>query len=386
MTRSTLNARFVATVNRPGRYGDGRGGYGLALNVKTMANGRIAKSWVQRIRFNGKATNIGIGRYPVVSLSEARKKALGNVRAIAQGRHPRESGIPTFAEALDAVIEIHRPNWSNDRIEKQWRSSLSMYAEPLMRKRVDQIHSGDVLAVLLKNEFWNVKRDTARRVRQRIGAVCQWAIAQNYRVDNPAGEAIGYALPKNGVKVKHQKALPHGDVGAAIHKVRASRAWKATKLAFEFLVLTATRSGDVRGAQWQEFDLDARTWTVPESRTKAGREHRVPLSDRAMALLRAAEGLSDGAGLVFPAVRGGALSDNTLSKLLRELGIRAVPHGFRTSFRTWCGDTEQNREAAEAALAHVVKSKVEAAYARSDLLDVRRDMMQAWADYIGADE
>lgn len=384
MKRSTLNARFVATVTAPGRYGDGRGGYGLALNVKTMSNRRISKSWTQRIRFNGRATNIGLGRYPVVSLSEARKKALDNVRAVAQGRHPRESGIPTFEKALDAVIEIQRPNWSNDRIEKQWRSSLTMYAKILMRKRVDRISTGDVLAVLTANNFWNDRRDTAKRVRQRIGAVCKWAVAKGYRTDNPAGDVIGYALPQNGVKVEHHKALHHGDVGNALLTVRSSRAWKATKLAFEFLVLTAARSGDVRGARWDEIDLEARLWIVPALRMKSGREHRVPLSDGALAVLEAAKGLSDDRGLVFPALRGGEISNNTLSKLLRDKNIEAVPHGFRTSFRTWCSDTEQNREAAEFALAHVVKSKVEAAYARSDLLEVRRDLMQTWCDYVGA--
>ena len=228
---------------------------------------------------------------------------------------------------------------------------------------------------------WNEKRETARRVRQRIGAVMKWAVANGYRQDNPAGEAIAAALPKSTGVQKHMRALPHADVAAALASVRASGAWASTKLAFEFLVLTAARSGEVRFATWNEIDLDGAVWTVPAERMKAQREHRVPLSDRALGVLREAREYADGSGLLFPSQTGRVLSDTTISKLVKEQGIAAVPHGFRSSFRDWCSDTGQAREVAEMALAHVVRG-VEGAYARSDLFERRRSLMDRWAAYI----
>ena len=238
------------------------------------------------------------------------------------------------------------------------------------------------MAVLLP--IWNEKRETARRVRQRIGTIMKWAVAQGYRHDNPAGDAIGAALPKSNGIQKHFRALPHADVAAALATVRASGAAVTTRLAFDFLVLTAARSGEVRRATWAEVDLDAAVWTVPAERMKAQREHRVPLCARAVEILNEARGYADGFGLLFPSVTGRVISDNTLSKLLREQGVAAVPHGFRSSFRDWCSDTGQPREVAEAALAHVVRG-VEGAYARSDLFDRRRALMDAWAAYVGTE-
>ena len=362
-----LSAAFVKTVTTPGRYGDGRGGYGLSLLVKPMASGRLS--------------NIGLGRYPVVSLSEARAAALKNARAVAQGQDVRGGGVPTFEEAVEKVVEIHRPTWKDGaRSADIWRSSLGEYAIPrLGRKRVSDVTTADVMACLLP--IWNEKRETARRVRQRIGAVMKWAVAQGYRQDNPAGEAIGAALPKSTGVQKHMRALPHAEVAAALTKVRASGAWPSTKMAFEFLVLTAARSGEVRLATWGEVDRDGAVWTVPAERMKTQREHRVPLSDRALEVLREASKYADGSGLVFPSQSGRVLSDMTISKLVKEQGIPAVPHGFRSSFRDWCSDTGQPREVAEMALAHVVRG-VEGAYARSDLFERRRRLMDRWAGYI----
>ena len=380
----TLNARFVETVNRPGRYGDGHGGLGLTLLVKHMVNGRLSKTWSQRIRVNEKVTNVGLGAYPAITLAKARERALENARLIADGKDPRPGGgVPTFRGALEKVLDIQRPNWRNPKSEKQWRASLDTYAQRLMRKPVSEIHSGDVMAVL--SPIWNKRRETAQRVRQRIGAVMKWSVAQGLRPDNPAGEQVLQALPKNGVRQKHQRALPHAEVGAAIRKLRGTDAWAATKLALEFLTLTATRSGEVRLAKWSEIDLNARTWTIPGTRMKAGRAHRVPLSDRAVAILREAFELSGGVEWVFPSPTGRPLSDNTLSKLFRDNAIGCVPHGMRSSFRDWGGDTGQPREVLEQALAHVIKGKSEAAYARSDLFDRRRELMEAWARYLDDD-
>ena len=222
-----------------------------------------------------------------------------------------------------------------------------------------------------------------RHVRRRIGAIMKWAVAQNYRTDNPAGEAISAALPKSNGPAKHFRALPYSEVGAAIEKIRQSGAYIGTKLAFEFLVLTATRSGEVRGAKWREIDLEARVWIIPDKRMKTGREFRIPLSGRSIKILREAAELADGSGLVFPSVTGRPLSDATISKLVKENGIPAVPRGFRSSFRDYCAETGVAREVAEACLAHTVGSKMERAYFRSDLFELRREVMEEWAAFLG---
>ena len=379
-----LSASFVKTVNRPGRYGDGRGGFGLSLLVKPTTTGRLSKTWSQRLRIHGRSVNIGLGAYPVVTLAEAREVALANRRTVAQGRDPRSGGVPTFAEAVETVIAIHSPSWrSRGKYEANWRATLRNYALPRIgRKPVSAITTADVMGVLLADDFWNSKRVTAQRVRQRIGAVMKWAVAQGYREDNPAGDAISAALPRNSTRVRHQRALPHRRVGAALDRIRSSGANTTTKLALEMLVLTACRSGEVRRARWPEFDLKSKIWTVPAERTKSGREHRVPLSSGALKVLEQAKALGAGTDLVFPGLRGRRLGDATLSLLLRRLEIPCVPHGMRSSFRDWCSETGVAREVAEASLAHVVKNKVEAAYARSDLLERRREVMEAWSDYL----
>ncbi len=244
-----------------------------------------------------------------------------------------------------------------------------------------RINTGDVMAVLLP--IWNEKRATARQVRHRISAVMRWAVAQGYREDNPAGDAIGAALPRNGVRVQHRRALPYAEVAGAIATVRTSGAYPMTVAAFEFLVLTASRSGEVRGARWEEMDLEAREWRIPAARMKTGREHRVPLSTRALAVLRGARELADGSGLVFPSARGGLLSEATIGKMVRDLGIGAVPHGFRSSFRDWAAErTEAPREVCELALAHVNRDRVEAAYRRTDLFERRRALMESWSAFL----
>ena len=254
-----LSAAFVRTVTRPGRYGDGRGGYGLSLLVKPMANGRLSKTWSQRVRFHGRVTNIGLGAYPIVSLAEARKKAVANRRTIEAGLDPRGSRVPSFSQATEKVIAIHAAGWKpGGKSEAQWRASLTTYAYPrLGRRGVDRITTADVMACLVP--IWHTRPETARRVRQRIGAVMRWAIAQGYRTDNPAGDAIAAALPSNMGRRRHHRALPHADVAASVARVRASGAYPTTVLAFEFLVLTACRSGEVRGAQWDEINLDEAT-------------------------------------------------------------------------------------------------------------------------------
>ena len=278
---------------------------------------------------------------------------------------------------------MHTPGWKNGgKTAKQWHASLRDYAmSRIGARRVSDITSAEVMSILLP--IWSTKPVTAKKVRGRIGAIMKWSIANGFRDDNPAGDAVGAALPKNGAVPAHFRALPHGEVAGALARVRASGAYRATVLAFEFLVLTACRSGDVRGATWDEIDLENAVWAIPGERMKVHRAHRVPLSSGARAVLVQSEELTDRSNLVFPSVTGRALSDSTISKLVRENGIAAVPHGFRSSFRDWCGECSGAlREVAEAALAHAVGG-VEGAYARSDLFERRRTLMQAWSDYLG---
>ena len=380
-----LSARFVATVRTPGRYGDGRGSGGLSLLVKRTARGQLAKSWAQRIQVDGRPRNLGLGVWPHVSLAEARQRCALNL--VARGRGElvtgRQRTVPTFGEAAETVLAIHATGWKpGSKSEKDWRWTLRTYAMPkLGRRPVDRISTADVMAVLLP--IWNEKRVTARKVRQRIGAVMRWAVAQGYREDNPAGEAIGAALPRQGVRPRHLAALPYGKVAAAVTTVRGSGANPATVLAFEFMVLTASRSGEVRGARWEEMDLPEREWRVPAERMKSSREHRVPLSARALGVLEEAKALADGSGLVFPSATGRPHSRAAISKMVRELGIGAVPHGFRSSFRDWAAEcTDAPGEVCELALAHVNTNATEAAYRRTDLFERRRVLMEQWAAFL----
>ncbi|MDE0660714.1 MAG: tyrosine-type recombinase/integrase [Gammaproteobacteria bacterium] len=379
-----LSATFVRTVNMPGRYGDGHGGHGLSLLVKAAAHGGLSKSWAQAIRPNGRATSVGLGAYPVVTLAAAREKALHNARAVAEGRDPRRRtrSVPSFARAFETVVAIHAEHWKGGKNEREWRASMRSYAMPkLAGLRVDAITADHVMAVLLP--IWSTKRITAQRVRQRIGAVMKWAVAKGYRVDNPAGDVISAALPNNRVAAKHQRALPHAEVGAALARVRGSDGYAGTVLAFEFLVLTASRSGEVRGARWAEIDRAGAVWTVPGERMKAGRQHRVPLSPRALEILDEAAQRLGGDGLVFPSPTGKVANHSLMATLLRELEVGAVPHGFRSSFRDWAAEcTDAPREVCELALAHVNTDRVEAAYRRTDLFERRRVLMADWAAYV----
>ena len=380
-----LSRSFVERINQPGRYGDGHGGYGLSLVVKPRAGGGVRKAWVQRLIVEGQPVNIGLGPYPVVTLKEARDAALQNRRTVWQGLDPRsksDNRVPTFAEAAEKVLAIHAATWKDKRAARHWQQSLRDYAGPINRKKVDLVTSADVLKVL--TPLWNEKRATAQRLRQRIGLIMKWAIAEGLRFDNPAGEAIGQALPRGGQRVVHHKALPHSEVAAAIKTIRATNAARSSILALEFLVLTAARSTEVRGARWDEIDQHAGVWTISGDRMKSGQEHRVPLSTGAFLVLEQVMEISGGSGLVFPSPRKGKMiSERTLGLLLTAHGVDCTPHGMRSSFRDWSSETGVSSEAAEAALAHTVRNRVEAAYRRSDLLNARVQLMQEWSDYLG---
>ena len=384
-----LSNTFCREINRPGSYGDGRGGHGLTLRIKTRKAGGVTKHWVQRLRVYGRAVNLGLGPYPVVTLAKAREAALANRRQAIEGRDPRVKpvDIPTFAQAAEQVIALREPTWKTGPTEARiWRASFYTYVLPHFgSKPVTGISTGDVLAVL--SPIWQTRQETARRLGQRISVVMRWCIAQGHRQDNPAGEAIRQALPLGRRRRRHYAALPYSEVAKALATIRASGAHKATILCFEFLVLTAARSGEARLARWDQINFEDAIWTIPGEQMKSGRPHRIPLSGRALELLREARKIRDGTGWLFPSATQRALSARTISKLVKETGIPAVPHGFRASFRTWASEkTDASRAVMEAALAHALGDAAEQAYARSDLFNKRRSLMAAWATYLFEDE
>ena len=358
---------------------------GRLLRQHKASNGRITRSWIQRLKVNGKNTHVGLGAYPLVGLAEARARALENLLTIKKGLDPR-AGIPLFSEAAEQVIGIHAAGWKDHgKSEKQWRSSLRDYVLPTLGdKRVDQVTTADVMAVLIPH--WQTKTETMRRVRQRIGAVMKWSIAQGYRDNDPTGPALTAAMPKTGGVREHLKALPYAEVSAALETVRQSGAYWATVACFEFMTLTATRSGEARLATWDEFDLKSATWEIPRERMKSKRPHRVPLARRLLDILHDAREQTGGRGLVFPSKTGRAMSDSTISKLVRENEIECVPHGMKSSARDWMSElTDYPYEVCELVLAHVNNNRIEAAYRRSDLYERRRTLMQDWANYVRAD-
>lgn len=295
----------------------------------------------------------------------------------------RLQGIPTFGEAAKEVYAHNEGGWKNEKHKKQWLSSLEKYAFPhIGSMRLDKIDSSNITLAL--DEVWLTRPATADRVKQRIGKVMQWAKARGYRLDNPADGVQEGLAKRDRSSVKHMKALPFGEVANAIATVAASKASDATKLAFQFLVHTACRSGEVRGALWSEIDLNRLVLTIPAERMKKKRIHRVPLTPQTIAILEQAKTLRrEDTDLVFPSATGKMLSDMTISKLIKDLKIAAVPHGFRSSFRDWAGEaTHHPREVIEFALAHVISDKAEAAYARSDLFEKRRLIMVDWSDFL----
>ena len=287
----------------------------------------------------------------------------------------------TFEEAADTVITLNKPTWKNGgKSAKLWRATLRNYAFPVIgHKPVSDITPSDVMTIL--DPIWTTKPETAKRVKHRMSRTFKWAKAQGLRSDDPT-DGIIEALPKTAMLKKAFKTIPHEQVARAIDTIKRSGAYPSTILCFEFQVLTATRSGKVRLAEWSEIDVTKKMWSIPATRTKARRAHRVPLSSRALALLAEVKESGYGNPLVFPSARGKPLSDATISKVVRENGINGVPHAIaRACFRSWCADVNVSREVAEACLAHVVKG-VEGAYQRSDLFERRRAVMQKWADYI----
>ncbi len=383
----------MSRLKSPGLHAVG-GVAGLRLQVTPSGS----RSWILRTTAGGKRIEKGLGGYPDVTLARAREKAREARDMIERGVNPIEAAklaksalaaavasAWTFDQCAADYIEAKSEGWTNPKHTAQWKATLETYASPVMgRLLVRDIELPHVLRVL--EPIWTTKTETATRVRGRIEAVLNWATTKGYRSGlNPARWRghLENLLAKPGAvaKVEHHAALPAGAMGAFMVRLRAAEGMGARAL--EFAILTAARSGEVRGATWDEIDLDGAVWTVPAERMKAGEEHSVPLSRQAVALLRSLPRIR-GAALVFQAPKGGELSDMTLSAVLRRMEVPAVPHGFRSTFRDWCSEhTNYPRDAAEMALAHAIPNKVEAAYRRGDLFNKRIKMMQDWANFCG---
>ena len=389
---NALTAAKVRTALGPAQYADGNG---LYLQVDESG----ARRWFQRMTIRGKRQKIGLGGWPGVSLADAREAALENLRAVRRGEDPRlmrrRANMPTVAEAAATFIAMNVPTWDSAKTLYKWERSFRLYVNPAVGNLpISDVTTADVLAIL--TPVWTSKAETGRNVRQHLGKVMEWAIVQGYRPDNPAGSILNRVLPKMPAVNTHHPALPYVDVPAALVRIREADAEDVTKLSLEYLVLTASRSTEVRVAKWDEVNWDSATWTVPAERMKGRRgqrrEHRVPLASRAVEVLEEARSLKGGRGLIFPSGKGKPISDNTHRKLMTVLGFRtadgrlAVPHGFRSSFKDWASEqTDAPDEVSEAALAHVRKNSTEAAYARSDLFDRRRVLMTQWAEFLGGE-
>lgn len=382
--RMRFTNRGIRSI-RPGLHADGDG---LMLQVTENK----ARTWILRTMIQGKRRDMGLGGWPTVSLKEAREQAF-QFRKIARAggdpfatRAKANAPVPSFRKAAEAVHREHSPSWKNQKHAAQWIKTLEDYVFPeLGDSRVDRIRSENVVRTL--SPIWLKKPETARRVLQRIGTVLLWAKGNGHLSSSPTDEigAARKALPKQSDKPNHHKALPYKDVPQFVTKLRACGASDPIKLAFECLILTATRTNEVLEAKWPEINLKEGVWTIPASRMKAQREHRVPLSKRCVDILQSARKLSDDVkGCVLPGtVSGKPLSNMVFLMTLRRMGMKETAHGFRSSFRVWCAEkTQFPREVAEAALAHVVKDATEAAYMRSTFFEQRRQLMGKWAHYI----
>lgn len=378
--QKALTSVRVNSLTTPGRYADGNG---LYLVVDPSG----AKRWVLRTLVHGKRRDIGLGGLRLVSLAEARDRAAEYRKIARDGGNPIEirrrakAVIPTFADAAQQAYDSHKGAWRNSKHTSQWINTLKTYAFPLIGEtRIDHVETRDVMKVL--TPIWLAKPETARRLKQRISTVLDWAKAAGFRSgDNPV-EGVAKGLPRQPDRKNHFEAIPFDDVPGFVKKLREANASEYSRLAFELLILTAARTNEVLLAKWDEVDLDQNIWIIPAERMKAGKEHRVPLAPQAVTLLRRAKEIST-SGFIFPGRRADVpMSNMVFLMMLRRMKFEFTAHGFRSAFRDWAAEcTHFPREVCEMALAHTIKSKVEAAYRRGDLFEKRRELMKAWANF-----
>ncbi len=386
-----LSALTVSRIKQDGRYAVG-GVDGLCLRVTGAS-----RSWVLRVMIDAKRSDIGLGGFPDISLAEAREKAREFRKQIRDGINPiaerqtkrsraklQKEKIKTFHECALAYIEAHQAGWKNEKHRKQWVATLEKYTFPVIGNiPIADIETTSVLQAL--EPIWYDKAETASRLRGRIESILDWATVRGYRSgENPARWKghLNKLLPARSKvqKVQHHPALPYSEIGFFMAELRLRKGISARAL--EFAILTGARSGEVRGAQWEEIDLKMKIWTIPADRMKAGKEHRVPLADETIELLKNLPRITDN-DFVFPSTKGGQLSDMSLTAILRRMNRGDyTQHGFRSTFRDWAGETTTYpREVIEHALAHQLKDKAEAAYQRGDLLEKRCHLMSDWARF-----
>lgn len=389
LPKDALNDAFCRSVKQDGKHADGKGLY------LVVTDGGAGKRWLCRLSARGERHDLGLGTYPDVKLGEARQRA-EELRKVARdgedvvafNRRHRQKIVPvvkpTFADTAKAMHKHIAPTLKNQKHAHQWMRTMEEYAFPKFGDLpVDEVKTEHVVEVL--REIWVVKHETARRVRQRIRAVLDWARAEGKRTgDNPVdGASKGLAAIKK--RPKHHEALPHARMPDFLTALAAANTSPSVRLGIEFTILTAARVSEVRFAKKAEIDLVARVWRVPAERTKSGREHIVPLSARALEVVKAAMQTDLKSDLIFPSPerKNKALSENTFTKIAQGLDFGSVTmHGFRSSFRDWAGEkTHYPRELAEFALAHVVRDQTEAAYARSTLIERRIPLMEDWSLY-----
>ncbi len=374
-----LSALKVRKISKPGRYADGNG---LYLVVDPSG----ARRWMLRIVVQGRRRDIGFGSARVVELADAREAAQ-HYRGIARrGGDPiselrkARRFVPTFESAAKMVHAEHAKAWDNAKHTNQWLNTLTAYAFPeIGTRRIDDIETSDLLKIL--SPIWLTKPETAKRVKQRLRVIFDWAKVSGHRSgDNPV-DGIQRALPKRPDRVVHHAAMPYGNVANFVTNMRNGAFSETIKLAFEFLILTAARTNEVLGCRWEEIDQHNKVWTVPPSRMKAGREHRVPLAPRCLEILERARKIAESAKFVFPGRNPEEhLSSMALLMALRRMGESVTVHGFRSAFRDWSAErTNFSREVCEMALAHTIRDKTEAAYRRGDLFEKRSKLMKSWA-------
>lgn len=370
-----LTASKVRALVEPGRYSDGDG---LFLEL----NGKDSGRWLLRVQMGGRRRDFGLGSLRSVSLADAREAAFVMRKKIAQGIDPvaerkqERMVIPTFRKAAELVHEEHEKAWKNGKHQNQWIATLKTYAFPSLGDRLVSEIEGPLIRDVLA-PIWLAKPETARRVRQRIGTVLDWSYARGFRATEAPMRSLSKGLPRQPKKDSHFAALPYSGVPKFLEKLGERES--VGRVALEALILTAARSGEIRGATWSELDLEGALWTLPAARMKMGRPHAVPLSPEAVAVFKRAQKFKAGASdLVFPGQNPQKpLSDMTLFKILRDMDLGVTVHGFRSAFRDWVAEqTDYPGEVAEAALAHTVWNKVEAAYRRTDFLDKRRLLMR----------
>lgn len=386
-----LSALAVQRLKTPGLHAVG---VVDGLHLRVLPSG--VKTWILRVSIAGKRRDMGLGGFPAVPLAVAREKAREAREVIKTGVDPiaERAGAQralaaargaeiTFAKCARQFIEAKAREWKSSKHTAQWTATIETYANPVIGGlQVRDVGLPHITKIL--EPIWNTKTETASRLRGRLEAILDWAAVRGYRQgDNPA-RWKGYldkilAAPGKIAKVTHHAALPIDEMSVFVKGLRQRSGIAARAL--EFTILTAARSGEVRGATWQEIDLKAGVWIIPASRMKAGKEHRVPLSKDALSILAEIPRMSD-TEIVFSAPRGGVLSDMSLTAVMRRMEVNAVPHGFRSTFRDWAAErTNYPRDVAEMALAHAIGNKVEAAYRRGDLFEKRCKMMADWANH-----